>query len=293
MWRIDQGYPIGHHKGTERGSRLAMPWAQQSLANYLTDTIRDVVRAEVLDPQRSRGKLFSRPRIFNDLLSSQPLCFNLFAELQQDLPLATSVFQTLTAGRVREVTAISFEHSPGRRSLAYTNDNSAFDVFITYTTAQQGTGFIGIEVKYHENLKDPVARHRERYDEIAAVMGCFRSDAWEQLKAAPLQQIWRDHLLAGSTRHTDRYDDGFFAFVYPQDNTHCAKAIATYRACLADEQTLAVWTLEDISAAIRQHSTASWIDRFYERYLDFERVQRAEQELRSPHHQFLQPVAES
>ena len=91
MWRAEQGYEIGELKTKSGsrllGSRLVMPWAQDKLANYLSDTIKCVVGDEVMDPVKSKGKLYGKPRIFNDLLSSQPLCFNLFAELQRDLPL--------------------------------------------------------------------------------------------------------------------------------------------------------------------------------------------------------------
>lgn len=118
IWREEQGYPMGISADANPprpiGSVLEAKWAQASLANFLTDTIRDVVRAEVLDPVRSRGKLYGQPRIFQNLLSSQPLCFNLFGELQRDLPLATSVMSDMTEGRVQEVTGIDFEHSPGR-----------------------------------------------------------------------------------------------------------------------------------------------------------------------------------
>jgi hypothetical protein len=91
-------------------SRLAMPFAEQTLANYLTDDIRQVVRGEVKKPE----KLYQAPRIYNDLLSSQPLCFNVFGELQADLDSTTRVAGQLWPARVAEVTAIEFEHSPGR-----------------------------------------------------------------------------------------------------------------------------------------------------------------------------------
>ena len=100
MCRVKHGYEIGEFKSKSGsrllGSRLAMPWALETLANYLSDTIRDVVREEVMNPGKSKGKLYGKPRIFNDLLSSQPLCFNLFAELKRDLPMATEVMQILT-----------------------------------------------------------------------------------------------------------------------------------------------------------------------------------------------------
>ena len=109
-----------------------MPWAEQTLANYLTDRVKQVVRHEVMDKSKSQGKLFSRPRIFNDLLFSQPLCFNLFGEMRHDLSLATAVFNDITSGRVRTVTSVEFEESPGRGDSRYTGDNSAFDVFVTF-----------------------------------------------------------------------------------------------------------------------------------------------------------------
>lgn len=223
LWREEQGHPIGLHRELPLGSRLAMPWAEETLGNYLTETIRDVVRREVFSSERSQEKLFGYPRIINDLLSSQPLCFNLFGELQQDLSLASQVVADLTNGHIRQVTRIEFEYSPGRGSLDYTGDASAFDVYVEYIAATGAAGFLGIEVKYHENLQNPAARHRQRYDEVTAVMECFRDDARETLRTKPLQQIWRDHLLAGSLLHLEScFAEGRFVFLYPQANIHCA-----------------------------------------------------------------------
>lgn len=276
IWRAEQGYDVGAHSGRKGkrllGSRLVMPWAEETLANYLTDAIREVVRKEVMDRQKSQGKFFVRPRIFNDLLSSQPLCFNLFGELQQDLTLATDVFETLTFRRVGEVTGIEFEYSPGRGDGRYTGDNSAFDVYVTFRTAQGGRGFIGIEVKYHENLQGKAGQHRPRYEEVAKVMSCFKKNKLVQLKAQPLQQIWRDHLLAGSLRHADNFDDGFFVFLYPKDNQYCANAVRDYRDCLSNFDTFTDWTLEYVSMAIKRRTQAKWIDRFIDRYLDFDKL---------------------
>lgn len=38
-------------------------------------------------------------------------------------------------------------------------------------------------------------------------MGCFAPGATVTLRSAPLQQIWRDHLLTGITQETDGYQD--------------------------------------------------------------------------------------
>ena len=122
------------------------------LDNYLTETIRSVVRREVEGPKR-RGKVYKRPRIYNHLLSSQPLCFNLFGELAEDRALASLVLGDMSKGRVSRVTTIEFEWSPGRGDPRYTGDKSAFDVYVTYETAMGQCGFLAIEAKYHENLE--------------------------------------------------------------------------------------------------------------------------------------------
>ena len=93
IWREKRGLVAGNYRGRVRGAGLKMPEAKTTLANYLNESIRSVVRSKVDDPVKAKGKLFGKPRIYNNLLSSQPLCFNLFAELSLDLKLATVFFR--------------------------------------------------------------------------------------------------------------------------------------------------------------------------------------------------------
>ena len=277
LWREEQGLPIGQvskqHPRTI-GSCVAMPYAKEKLANYLTETIQEVVRAEVLDPEKSARKVYKEPRIFDNLLASQPLCFNLFGELQRDLPLASAVLRSLTRGRIARVTAIEFEHSPGRRDPRFTDDGSAFDVFVEFE-GPRGHGFLGIEVKYHEDLKNKAAKHRQRYDDVADEMDAFAPGSRKQLRQKPLQQIWRDHLLAGSLllHRLSGYDDAAFVFLYPEKNKACAEAIDRYAACLTNKDSLIVWTLEEVVAALRAATEAAWVEAVADRYLGFHRLE--------------------
>jgi len=274
LWREEQGLRCGEHRGRPLGSRLAMPEAEEGLLNYLTDTIRAVVDWEVCNPGRDPEKLYGQPRIFNDLLSSQPLCFNLFGELKADRKLATRAFRALTQGQVAEVTRIEFEHSPGRGDRRYTEDRSAFDVYVEYLGPEGARGFVGIEVKYHEGLGDPPADHRGRYDEIADDRGWFKTEKRAALKGKPLQQIWRDHLLAGSLL-MDReagFDDGCFVFLYPKDNVRCAEAVEQYRGCLTSEESFAAWTLEEVVGALKDAGAGKWVHVLADRYLGFEKI---------------------
>lgn len=76
LWREGLGIPPGEHHWETRGgvsrarplgSRLPMPWAQETLANFLTDSIRKIMRTEVCSPKTSAGKLYGKLRIFSDL----------------------------------------------------------------------------------------------------------------------------------------------------------------------------------------------------------------------------------
>lgn len=268
-WREEKRYPLSMHKSEPLGSRLDESFAEQEMANYLTPGIKKLVRMEL--KAATDSQVYAKPRIYNDLLSSQPLCFNLFGELKLNLELATEVFKTLEPGQVSHVTDICFEHSPGRSSPRYTGDKSAFDVFVVYRTPQETKGFIGIEIKYHENLKDAAAEHRKRYDEIAASMGCFKSSELTRLRHAPLQQLWRDHLLVGSML-ADRelvYSEGRFVFLYPAGNTYCRSADNAYRECLQDFSTYDSWTIEEFVGVLGLTSGDEWIEEFRRRYLAF------------------------
>lgn len=267
LWREQRGYPIGLHGNRPLGSRLAMPFARDTLANYLTDPIREVVRTEVINCPTGSGQLYREPRIFDDMLSSQPLCFNAFGELQQDLELASRVVRDLTGEPDATVTAIRFEYSPGRGDAGFTGDRSAFDVFIEYESGLQ-CRFLGIEVKYVENMAQAPARFRQRYVDVAQAMGCFRQERLGALRIAPLEQLWRDHLLAGSliAHPSGGFHGGAFVVLYPERNEAVAQAVTRYRGCLRDDRTFSVWTLERFLAAVRFNG-GQWATALGERYL--------------------------
>ena len=248
-----------------------MPEAKTELTNYPTDTIRDVVRREVLDPVRRREKLYGQPRIWNDLLSSQPLCFNLFGELVAGS--ASRVFGTLSNGRIADVDRDWVRALSGQRRRQQVHGGPlGLRRFCRVPDTHGRQGVLGIEVKYHEDLEDSPSSHRDRYDEIAANMGGFEPGALEQLKLKPLQQIWRDHLLSGALLlNRDQGYDGFFVFFYPAGNVCCSRAVGAYQTCLADRRSFVAWTLEDVAAAIKVGGPP-WIDLVVDRYLAFERT---------------------
>ena len=274
LWRIQLGLEPGEHRGQPLGSSVRMPLAERELVNFLDADTRRVVR-EVLDNHDGEDKrVIERNRLFGNLLSSQPMAFNLFAHLRLDMDLATKCLRELSGNRIHTVTKIDFEYSPGRGDERYTGDHSAFDVYVLFDTTDRQRGFAGIEVKYHENMQNEASHHHARYDDVARAMGCFREDARELLTRKPLQQIWRDHLLVGSHRTGDGFADGFFIFLSPKDNGACNDAVAAYHSCLNFTTTFEHWTLEALVAAIKRATPDKWIRDFEDRYLNFTKLTR-------------------
>jgi hypothetical protein len=184
LWREAQGLAPGTHRTRRRdvttvcrelGSRLELGHAKRTGANFLTPTIQRQVSDRLAQPEDH--ELIQEERLWGDLLSSQPMCFNLFGELAANLELATSAARAWWPGRVEQVTKLRFEWSPGRRDRRYLGNRTAFDAVLMHTTARGGRGFIGIETKYHERAERPKRlrpERLERYAELTERSGAFR-----------------------------------------------------------------------------------------------------------------------
>lgn len=254
------------------GSFLDIDDAKSKKTNFLTDKIGQLVTEEIVKV-RQAGGLIGEPRIWNNLLSSQPLCFNLFGELHYDLDLATKFFQRLFPDRIDSVTSIKFEYSPGRGDSKYLGDNSAFDVFVEYKKASN-KGFIGIEVKYAESLKEESKNKanknfKDRYVTLTNISNRFKPNSVDFLRQPPLSQIWRDHLLCIATQQD--YHEGFFVFLFPSQNSQCQDGVDCYKKYLSseNEKESCFYSrhLEEFINALQTISTADWIKELKLRYL--------------------------
>lgn len=272
IWRVENGYDFEKY-----GNFLKEDFSKKNGANFLTENIFELVKKEV-DNKHVDGKMIKEPRIWNNLLSSQPLAFNLFGELKLNLELSTIVFQTLYPFRnIKRIISIEFEYSPGRKNPKYTNDSSAFDVFITYENIINQNGIFGIEVKYAENLNDQTATHKEIYEIISEKSGVFDLSNIPKLKEKPIQQIWRDHLLTLSLFITNKdYSIGDFIYLYPNDNNECKSGIQKYQETFNEnvDNYFIPLTIEKLTETIKINCDEKWINDFENRYLDFSKIEK-------------------
>jgi hypothetical protein len=253
-WRIAHELPPGHHPyagGEEAkrvGSRIALEVARSTAANILSADALAAVHARLQSPEKHQ--MLSEDRLWADLLSSMPLCFNMFGSLVWNQAAAKHMVQQcwpdLPAGHVR----VRFEHSPGRCDPEFLGNKTAFDVaFEIETTA--GLIAIGVEVKYHEHAaraERPKPAALQRYIQVAERSKLFKPGWQAHVIETDLQQLWLDHLLVLSMcQHpSKRWSGGRFVLAYPSENPSFRAAAARYRDLLHDVSTFDEWTLEDM-----------------------------------------------
>lgn len=274
-WREAQGHPIGWHphKGgpdaKRVGSRLEREFAKSTGANFIGPGPLAAARARVAT--RELHQMLAKDRLWADLLSSMPLCFNLFGDLAGDPERAANAVSLWWPDAPRGTVTTRFEHSPGRRDRSFLNNRSAFDVAFEIAKADGSRGIIGVETKYHEHAKSesaPKPAALARYVEVTERSGVF-VDGWkERVVGKPLQQLWQDHLLVlAMLQHPIRkWTWGRFVLVYPEGNPSFANAAAQYRALLKDGATFESRTIESLigtAGALDQATVAA----FRERYL--------------------------
>lgn len=274
LWRERRKLPEGHYTnaaGTRRrlGSRLAAD-AARSGANFLTPEIFGQARLDLA--YREPAALIDAERLWSNMLSSMPLCFNLLAPLKLDKKLARRVFNQLVPGGVKDVSHIQFEHSPGRGDTTFLGDGSAFDGFATARAPDGAKTFVALEIKYSESMTEPVARLRPRYDELSRSSGLFAEPDDTALRKNPLQGLWRGHMLAQSMLDAGLYDRGAFVLVAPRQNRDVQRAARAYAKRLTNADGKVAFLnveLEDAIDAIRAGGAPDLAAALRERYVDF------------------------
>lgn len=283
-WRVSQGHEIGSQPMRPKpdqvsralGSRLKIADEAAEYANFLTQAARDAVTARLSNPQPHQT--LNTDRLYYDLLSSMPMCFNLFGPLHADLALANRAVHAWWPSVPGRVDKVWFEWSPGRRQPGRFLENaSAFDVGFELDLGDGRRGLLGVETKYHEDCRREsikVDTRRNRYMLVAGQCGAFKTDpstgtvddAIGQILDSELRQIALDHLLAMSMPLDDRGAWAWtgFALVYPTNNPSYARATARYKATLNDPDAFLVSTLEQLLDS--DVLPADFVARFKARY---------------------------
>ena len=279
LWRAERSLPVGSYTrpngDTFRLGSMITEKAGETGANFMLPEIARLARREVA--YREPGALIEQRRLWCNLLSSMPLAFNLFGLLKLDRKLATKMLRAL-APDLADATAqaVLFEHSPGRGDPQLTGDHTAFDVTLIYVRPGGVTGFIAVEMKYAESVVDPQNELNPRYAELAPAAGLHKTPNEPALTSGPLQQFYRQHLLAQAMLMRGDYSEGRFLVIAPALNTPIQAALALYSKQLvplsADQVGFTTKTLEEVIDLLRQSGERGYAKALHRRYCDWAQV---------------------
>jgi len=238
--------------------------AEYAEANFLTPFVVEAVEARLA--QANAGGLVDEDRLRRNLLSSQPMCFNLFGHLQAD-PAALLAWVQLQRPDAAGVTRVEVEWAPPKEE--HFGGGSAFDAFVEYELASGERGFLGIECKYAEHLpKTDVKNVRPPYKDFTAASGRWKPDAAVRLDRTGLRQFWLNTLLAQSRVTKSDYVEGRCIVMACEGDVAAHQAADDVRGELVDEGDLAWSSYEDLVATATAERHAGWRHDFVERYLE-------------------------
>jgi hypothetical protein len=277
LWREEHKLPIGTYLAEDRqrhklGSRIAWNAANVG-ANFLSEKSFYTARRELM--YRELGAMIDAERVACNLLSSAPLVFNCFAPMAQELLHASSALNELFPIATADARRVLFEHSPGRGNPTFLGNYSAFDLLIEYVDSNGCPGFVAVEVKFTEAMIEPIPAWKPRYDELSEVSGLFIDHTAAGLRNNPLQQLFREHLLAQCMLDNRLYQEGYFTVIAPALNYHVWDALALYQTHLREpvegKVRFSSFTLDTLIETIRlcdpEHAEA-----LHQRYSDWWKV---------------------
>lgn len=254
------------------GEKTGENFISSEIFEYASFRVRNKKKFETIDEYR----------LFNNMLSSQPMCFNLFYPIRE---LFEKDFATAS-----RLLALSFPHLNIKRALSieleylpspidhYLNDRTAFDALVTYVDHSGKRNLLAIETKYVEKLGKNISSDLSTQIEFAKESKIFSSEGMAGVRMG-LPQLGRNFLLAQKVKEVDRFDEAYAVVISPKENNSSMKEIEDFKKLLNDEyqKHLFFLSLEDFTEKIEKNCTGnlkSWIHKFKTRYLGFELIKQ-------------------
>jgi hypothetical protein len=215
--------------------------------NLLTPDALRAYKDTLQERNENSSGIVNEDRVWNNLLSSQPLCFNFFGELKYDLHLAADALRHWIP-EIVAVDEVRFEYAPEER---YTNDNSAFDVAFFFTTVNKQKGIFGLECKYTDDFSNKVYDKQEYRDVFQKSKGIFR-DKYEQYIDTKHNQLFRNQLLGEALKQNKDYGVTICGLVCHHDDERAIKTgIEFQNMLIGKEDRFKIITYRDFITVIQ------------------------------------------
>lgn len=274
-----------------RAETLAVGW--RTWGHWLDDSASDAGANFVVPTAHEAARLRAKrkgvdQRTFDNMLSSQAMCFNLFTPLARDTELATRILSGFVPG-LATVEKIHIEYTPPDDLFGDQSGRGGVDcdVLIEATWQDGCAGVVAIETKFVERefsgcgfrkagrakrgsavcptelVLAPsgsnclyTARKHYRYWDWTHRLGLVRDEVLrgECPFGGPLWQLWVNHALAAAEASRRGAAHAAFGVCAPVQNTDLLDdgVLERFTTCLSDPSSFFLIPLDDLIAAIQR-----------------------------------------
>lgn len=215
-------------------------YENSGFVNFMRNKQLEADARKELEAIKQRERLTDEKRLFENLLSSQPMAFNVFLPLKwNNFEVGNVVFKELFPFlNIKELTDIKMEFVPGdgagKNDRKITTDNSCFDVYVEYENTKGQKGGIGIEAKYTESFSNSdywkqTGYKKDRYiTAIKKYSSQFLMEYAKEYLQPTYNQLFRNQLLAEEVK--DKFNmDCILAVVFSEEDSKCIDTINNFR----------------------------------------------------------------
>ena len=272
--KIPFGFGPNYNSETQYGNMLIN--GEETGDNFISESAFLFAKQKALDKQINKDLTLDEFRLFNNMLSSMPMCFNLFSDLrkllltnQKEVTLAVKeMFKELSW--IDKVTYIDVEFIPIPTS-DYTDDKSAFDAMILVEDENGKKGLISIETKYTDLLGSNTSSKASLKNEIINDYKIFDSQLINELEEKGYQQIHRNYLLTYMFAKKNKFKHFSNVIISPKEDSLSVKEIENLHSHLLQKKdTIMKIPLEDIidrGSYSTNKIISSAMNKFKQRYL--------------------------
>lgn len=251
-------------------------------SNFLSPAAFACAQEKVAEKATNPDLTLDAYRLFNNMLSSMPMCFNLFADLREGVnagfPAAWRVLAAIFAeSPIAAVDAVEVEMLP-RPTERYIDDKTAFDAAVTFRDVSGPAGIATIETKYTDRLGGNRAGREERKFALARELDLFTPDGAAWHREHGFDQVARNLLLTLAYAHVEGLAHATNYVLGPAEDGEAPRAVQSLRGRLAPAFRDAILWLPLEQAVERGLAAADGffadhLERFRARYLDFGQVE--------------------
>lgn len=266
-----------------------------SYCNYVdnNDCLINFMRNERLNNEameeyaeiKNRGRLTDEKRLCQNLLSSQPLAFNIFLPLKWDnYKLANEVFNELFPFlKIQRITSIKMEYVPGddngENNRLISTDKSCFDIFIEFETVENKKSCIGIEAKYTESFSNTdfnkaTGDKKQRYINAISVFDQqFDTQYTKKYLNSTYNQLFRNQLIVEEVKQKTDYQNCIQIVLFSSEDTKCINAIKGFKEMIKHENSFSDLTIETLLKKLIKTDTdkdrKELFNQVYDRYCNY------------------------